>query len=495
MGSEKMENRRNGDPRHPPGVFDVLVIGAGIVGSMVARELSRYERRIALIDKEPSPGCGVSKAGASLIHSPLMCPPGTLKGRLCQGAPLRYKKLAGELDVGFREMDELFVALDPSQMANLENLRKRGESYGMTSMEMIGAEKIRELEPSISPKAVAALSIRGLLAVYPPEWAFALTENARDNGVELHLGTTVTGITKHGDLNYAVHTDRGTFSTRRIINSAGLFADEIAAMVGDDGIHLILTKATMAILEKSAPPLIHHAVYGTLSNTHSQLLTPTAHGNLLIGLGHFTTPGHKQDTFVTREKVEEILTMGQGLVPTLSGSRVISTFAGIRSENSRASQGDFYIDHSAKAPGVIHAFVGSPGLTAAPAIAELVVKMIGETGMPLTDKNSFQKERQGWFRFSDGPIEKRREVSSSNPRYGQIVCRCEQVTEGEILEAMRRGADTLDGIKHATRAAMGCCQGGFCGVQVLNLLAAHLNGRPDRVTKKGRESFQILGSV
>ena len=184
--------------------------------------------------------------------------------------------------------------------------------------------------------------------------------------------------------------------------------------------------------------------------------------------------------------------MGQGLVPTLSRSRIISTFAGIRSENNRASQGDFYIDHSAKAPGVIHAFVGSPGLTAAPAIAELLVKMVGETGMPLNEKNSFQRERQGWFRFSDGSAEKRREVISSSPRYGQIVCRCEQVTEGEILEAMRRGADTLDGIKHSTRAAMGCCQGGFCGVQLLNLLAGQRNTRPDRVTKKGRESFQVL---
>ena len=343
-----MENKRNGAQGTPPGVFDVLVIGAGIVGSMAARELSRYEGRIGLIDKEPSPGCGVSKAGASLIHSPLMCPPGTLKGSLCQGAPLRYKKLAAELNVGFREMDELFVALDPSQVTNLENLRRRGDSYGMTGIEMIGAEKVRELEPRISPRAVTALYVRGLLAVYPPEWALALTENARANGVEVYLGTTVTGITSNGDFGYGVHTDRGSFSTRRIINSAGLFADEIAAMVGD-GIDLILTKATMAILEKSDPPLVCHTVYGSLSNTHSQLLAPTAHGNLLVGLGHFTTPRHKQDTGVSREKIEEILAMGRGLVPTLSASGIISTFAGIRSENSRASQGDFYIDHSAKA--------------------------------------------------------------------------------------------------------------------------------------------------
>lgn len=487
-----MENKRNGAQGTPPGVFDVLVIGAGIVGSMAARELSRYEGRIGLIDKEPSPGCGVSKAGASLIHSPLMCPPGTLKGSLCQGAPLRYKKLAAELNVGFREMDELFVALDPSQVTNLENLRRRGDSYGMTGIEMIGAEKVRELEPRISPRAVTALYVRGLLAVYPPEWALALTENARANGVEVYLGTTVTGITSNGDFGYGVHTDRGSFSTRRIINSAGLFADEIAAMVGD-GIDLILTKATMAILEKSDPPLVCHTVYGSLSNTHSQLLAPTAHGNLLVGLGHFTTPRHKQDTGVSREKIEEILAMGRGLVPTLSASGIISTFAGIRSENSRASQGDFYIDHSAKAAGVIHAFIGSPGLTAAPAIAALLVKMIAETGMVLIEKASFQRERRSWFRFSDGPMEKRKEIVSADPRYGRIVCRCEQVTEGEILEAMRNGADTLDGIKHATRATMGCCQGGYCELPLLNLLAAQLNTRPERVTKKGRGSFQVLG--
>lgn len=481
------------EERGLPNYYDVIVIGAGIVGSFVARELSRYEGRIALFDKEPFPGFAVTKAGVSLIHSPLMCPSGTLKGRLCIDAPIRYKKLADELNVSFKEVDELFIALAPSQLANLEMLRKRGEEYGVRSCELIGPERIRELEPHVTEKAAGALYVRGLLAIYPPEWAFALCENARENGVHFHFGTAVTTITKEKDFAYVLHTEKGLFKTRYIINAAGLYADEVARMAGDQDIELKLTKGTMAILDKSVSHLVQRTLYGTFSGMHSQLITPTAHGNLMIGLGNFHIPTNKQDTGVTCDRLQEIIKIGKELVPSLPEREIISTFAGIRSENNKAANGDFYIAHSKNAPGVVHSLIGSPGITAAPAVAEQVIKMLQEAGFGLKERESFRRERGGWLRFSAAPFEAQMGAIATNPKYGHIVCRCEQVTEGEIIEAIQRGADTIDSIKHVTRAGMGRCQGGFCGVPVLNLLAKQLGGGQDRVTKKGMGSYLITG--
>lgn len=470
--------------------FDVLIIGAGIIGSFIARELSRYKLRIGLFDKEPFPGIAVTKAGVSLIHSPLMCPPGTLKGRLSVGAPQRYKKLAQELDVPYREVDELFVAFYDSQRANLEALRKRGQEYGLKDCELIGPERVRTLEPHVSEKVKGALYVRGLLAVYPPEWAFALCENAQANGTELHFREKVTGVKRKNDFDYEVQTEKGLFTTRFLVNSAGLYADEIASMVGDGDLELKLTKGTMAILEKSFGQLVRHTIYGTFSGEHSQLVTPTAHGNLMIGLGRFPTPRDKQDTYVTRDKIEEVIRMSQELVPALSEKGIIATFAGIRSENNKAPNGDFYIELSEKAQGVLHAVIGSPGLTAAPAVAELVIQKLDKAGLELEEKKAFQEERRGWFRFGEALEDKRKEVVASDPRYGRLMCRCEQVTEGEILEAIARGADTLDSLKHVTRAGMGHCQGGYCMMHVLDLLATEGGGRAG-LTKKGEQPLLV----
>jgi glycerol-3-phosphate dehydrogenase len=487
MALEKKSSGEQG-----PREYNVVIIGAGIIGSAIARELSRYEGKVALLDKEPFPGFGVTKSGISMIHSPLMCPPGTLKEKLCMGATARYKKLAVELKVEFKEVDELFLALDPSHLANLETLWKRGRGYGLEGCEIIAPEEIHRQEPHITPKALSALVVRGLGSIYPPEWAFALSENACENGVHLHFRTPVTGIEKTRDFSYVVHTGKESFKSRFIINVAGLFADDIAAMVGDHGIELTLTKGTMAIFDKSVSHLLRHMVYGTFSGAHSQMMTQTVHGNLMIGLGHFSKPEHKRDTSVTPDKLQEIIRMAKELVPNLPEGEIISTFAGIRSENNRAAKGDFYIAHSPKAPGVIHGLIGSPGLTAAPAIAEQVIKMLGEAGLELIEKRSFRKERKEGPRLFDPSFERRRSMIALTPGYGRMVCRCEQVTEGEIEDAIQRGADTLDGIKHLTRAGMGRCQGGYCSLPVMGLLARQLGVGLEQVTKKGGMSFQVF---
>ena len=474
----------------PP--YDVIVIGAGIVGAMIARELSKLEGRVALIEKEPFPCFGVSKAGLSQIHLPDFCPPGSLKGKLCAEAPKRFKILARELDVVYREVGELWLALEPGHMANLEAARMRGESHGATGFEMIGPERIRELEPYVTPRAVAALYAKGLGVVYVPEWGFALVENGIQNGLHLYLSTEVQHISREEDETYVLWTSGGTFKTRYVVNAAGLHAEEIAWMVGDRDVRLELRKGTMVIFDKSASHLARNMIYGTFSETHSQDIAPTAHGNLILGV-HYVTPKHKNETEVSRESIRETLRLGQELVPALSEKDVITAFSGILQSNSKAPGGDFFIGPSDHAPGVVHVLIGAPGLTAAPGIAHRVIRILNDLGMRVEEKKGFQKQRAGWPRFEPASLDEKHDMVSSNSKYGNIVCRCEKVTEAEILEAIRRGAHTMDGVKHLTRAGMGRCQGGFCSIRVLNCLAERLGLSPALVTKKGDGSYQIAG--
>jgi glycerol-3-phosphate dehydrogenase len=472
--------------------YDVIVIGAGIVGTMIARELSKLKGRFALIEKEPFPCFGVSKAGLSQIHLPDFCPPGSLKGNLCAEAPRRFKALSRELDVTYREVGELWLALEPGHVANLEAARTRGESHGATGFEMIGPEKIRELEPHVTPRAIAALYARGLGVVYVPEWGFALAENAIQNGLHLHLNTELHAISRDEQELFNLATPRGTFKTKFVINAAGLHADEIAWMVGDTDIRLELRKGTMVIFDKSVSHLVQNMIYGTFSETHSQDIAPTAHGNLILGV-HYVKPKNKNDTDMSRENIQETVKLGQELVPALSEKEVITGFSGILQSNSKAPNGDFFVGPSSCAPGVIHVLVGAPGLTAAPGIADRVIGILADLGMRTEEKKDFKKNRTGWSRFGPASLDEKQRMISSNSKYGQVVCRCEQVTEAEVLEAIRRGADTLDGIKHLTRAGMGRCQGGFCGIRVLNHLAEQLRLSPTEVTKRGQGSHQIVG--
>ncbi len=460
---------------------------------MIARELSRYEGRFALLEKERFSGFGVSKANPCMLHSPLMFPSGPLRIELSFNASMRYRKLARELDVVFREVDEIFVALDEVQLKKLETAKNWAEENNVSGGHvMVSPDRLHDIEPQVTKEAIGALYGKGRSgAIYAPEWTFALTENAVQNGFDIYYDTPVTEIRKE-DGRLRVRTPRGSLECRYIINAAGLFAEDIARMVGDEDIRLILTKGVMAILDKSSSHLLQNMVYGTYDREHSQMLTPTAHGNLLMGLGYFTTPENKGDTAVNPKKLEEVIEMCRILVPAVSGSEVITSFAGIRSENTKAQGGDFYIAQSEHTPGVIHAVIGSPGLTAAPAIAEHVLKVLSQAGMEMEEKKHFRGQRKGWPRFSSASLEERERMIADGEKTGHILCRCEQVSEAEIQEVVQRGADCMDAIKHLTRAGMGRCQGGFCGNFVLNQLSKELGIPPGQITKKGKESFYIM---
>jgi len=472
------------------GDYDVIIIGGGIIGAMIARQLSKLQGRFAVLEKEAFPGCGVSKASLSQIHLPDFCPPGSLKGRLCRNAPARFKKLAAELEVLYREVDELWLALEPAQVTGLEAAKARAEAHGATGFEIIGPQRIRELEPHVTPNAVAGLYARGLGVIYTPEWNFALIENAVQNGVQLHLQTEVVDIGNTKDGTYRLTTHQGTLISRYVINAAGLFADEIARMIGDGHIHLSLRKGTMLIFDKVVSHLVRHLIFGTFSESHSQDIAPTANGNLILGV-HYEKTDRKTDKTVNREGIQETLKLGRQLVPALSEKDVITSFAGILAQPNMARDGDFYITPSENAPGVIHVMVGAPGLSAAPAIAEYVIQRLVAAGFRAEEKTDFNRRRRGWSRFASATIPEKQQMINTNPKYGHILCRCEQVSEPEIVESIRRGARTMDAVKHLTRAGMGRCQGGFCAPFVLKLLADELGIPPTRVTKNGPGSHQI----
>jgi glycerol-3-phosphate dehydrogenase len=401
--------------------------------------------------------------------------------------------LANELDVTFKAIDEIFLAFDSDHLAKLNTARAwADDNHVSADHAIIGPEKLRQIEPNASKKAIGALYGKGVSGgIYATEWTFALTENAVQNGLDLYLNSAVTDIKCKGDFDFEVITSRGRLKTRYIINTAGLFVDEIAGMVGDTDIQLVLTKGTMLILDKSASNLLGNMIYGTYGKDHSELVTPTAHGNLLIGLGYFTKPAHKGDTAVSRDKLQEVLHMGKKLVPAISEKGVITAFAGIRSQNNMAPGGDFYIDHSRTTAGVIHAAIGSPGLTAAPAIAEYLINLLAAAGLELEENKTFNPNRIGWHRFETATATEKHRLIESNSKYGHIVCRCEKVSEAEVLEAIRRGANSMDAVKHVTRAGMGRCQGGFCGISVLNYLTREQNVDPGQVTKNGIGSHQV----
>lgn len=474
------------------GEYDVAVIGGGVIGSIVARELSKMEGRFALLEKESFPGLGISKASLSQIHLPDFCPPGSLKGRLCKDAPERFKALSRELDTEYREIDELWLALNPSQMENLKAARSRGEANGAKGYEIIGPERIRELEPHVTPEAVAALYAKGVGVIYTPEWTFALFENAVLNGVQAHLDTAVTAIEKRHDGSFLITTSKGVLTADHIVNAAGLYADEIAEMVGDRDIRLALRKGTMLIFDKSASHLVRNMLFGTFSEKQSQDIAPTSHGNLILGI-HYVPPAHKKDTRVPPEGVRETLKIGRQLIPALSEKDIITSFTGILATPAMTRNGDFYIAPSDSASGMIHVMVGAPGLSAAPGIADLVIKMLQDDGMDLPENRTFQKKNSGWRRFEGATPTEKAEMIVENSKYGHILCRCEHVTEAEITEAVNRGGNSLDAVKHLTRAGMGRCQGGFCGISLLKHISEQMGIPPTEVTKKGQGSEQITG--
>lgn len=473
--------------------LDVIIIGGGIVGTAIARELSRYQLKIALVEKEADVGWGTTKANSAVVHTGYDPKPGTLMSKLnVQGARL-FPSICEELDVPYKKIGSLVLTPNEEGFKVLEELKERGKVNGVTNLEIITQDKLFELEPNLSRDIKGALWVKDTAITAPVELAIAFRENAEENGVRFILDTTVIGFELEDRKIKSIKTDKGFLHAKWIINAAGIYSDEIARLAGDESFSITPVKGEYALFDKEIGNLVNHIIFPLPTETTKGILVlPTVDGNLLVGPNERITT--KEDTNVTEEGLREVISFAKKEFPNLPLNMLITVFAGLRAKE--LNRKDFVIESSPVMENLINVGgIQSPGLSSAPAIALYVTEILKDRGVELTENRDFIPERKAIPRFSNLSWEERAKLIAEDPNYGEIICRCEYVTVGEIMEAVKRGANTLDGIKFRTRAGSGRCQGGFCGPRLIPLLSQLLEVPPSEITKKGKESKLVIGET
>ena len=466
--------------------YDVAVVGAGVIGSLIARELCRYNIKVALVEKNNDMATGTSKANSAIVHAGFDAKPGTLKGKLNVKGTALMPELCKTLGVPFKPVGSLVVAFSDEEVETLNELLERGNKNGVPGLEIYSAEKLREAEPYISDEAKAALWAPSAGIVCPYELTIAAAENAVVNGAEFIRNFEVKKIDFKGD-EFTVSDGSNEFTAKYIINAAGIYCDEIAALIGDTSIHTMPRKGEYMLCDKSIGHLANHTIFQCPSKMGKGILvTPTVDGNLLLGPSALDIED-KEDVSTTADTLSDILEIAKKSVPCLTTREVITSFAGLRAHCTRD---DFIIEPSEVNSKFINvAGIESPGLSSAPAIAEYVRDIL--LGFEaFEEKANFNPVREEPVRFRHLTNDERKSLIEKNSAYGQIICRCETITEGEILDAIHApaGARDVDGVKRRTRAGMGRCQGGFCGSKVVEILARELGVEINEITKFGGNS-------
>ena len=485
--------------RHP-GAFDVAVVGAGVIGAMIARELSKYKLRVVLLEKESDMATETSSANSGIVHAGYDAEPGSKKARLNVEGTRRMERTAKELDAPFTRTGSLVLAFDDADMAKLGHLLEQGCRNGVRDLRILSGDEVHDREPAVSSAVVGGLYAPGAGIVCPYQLTVGAVENAVDNGVALKRAWPVRRIQRLRENEedgraprFRLMSDSETVTSRFVVNAAGLYADDVAAMVGDGYFRIHPRKGEYLLLDRQLGKTVHAVVFQTPGPMGKGILvTPTADGNLLLGPNALDVPD-KSDTETSFEGLRKVAEGALRSVPTVDTRAVIRSFAGLR---AAADSGDFIIEASKAVDGFVHvAGIESPGLSSAPAIGEEVVRILASLGLELAEKTVWNPLRKPVVRFSAMNGAQRMEAVAANPAFGHIVCRCETVTEAEIIDAIRRpaGATTLDGVKRRTRAGMGRCQGGFCTPRVVELLARELGISPDAVTKRGTGSNILAG--
>ena len=475
--------------------YDVVIIGAGIIGSGIARELSRYKIKIAVIDKASELPSGASRANSSMIHGGFDDKPGSVKARFCVPGNKLWHKLKDELDVHMNECGSYVCAFSDEEVKHLETLLEQGKANGCPGVEIISGGRLREKEPNASGEIIAALWSPEAGIINNFEAVHAFIESAQINGAELFLETLVTGLLfdDKGGIR-GVTTNKGEFIAPVVINAGGVHSAEISSWAGDNSFRIIPTKGEYFLLDRTTQGFIHSFMFSCPSKAGKGItVAQTAEGNLLAG-PTATEQEDPEDHATTPEGLAEVLKGARRLVPVFPVNLNITTFAGVR---ANIDTGDFTINALAKPRGFVNvAGIKSPGFTSAPAIAEYVADMVRhELGdrVKFAPNEKFIPERRNIPRFLYMDMVKRRELAQKNPAYAQIVCRCETVTEGQVIEAVRRGARTVSAVKMMTRAGTGRCQGGFCCPRVAEILSRELGIPLDEVTRHGGGSRLLAG--
>ena len=477
-------------------MYDVLIIGGGVTGSAIARELSRYDLKTALFEKGEDVCSGTSKANSGIAHAGFDAAPGSLKAKMNIRGSQMMEELSRKLDFPYKRNGSLVLCFDGKDRPHLEKLLEQGKENGVEGLEILEKKELLALEPALSEAVVCALHAPTGGIVCPFKLTIALAENAAVNGVEFHLNEGVKKVSKGTVDGYTVETEKGTYETKIVVNAAGLYSDGIHNQVSEEKLHITPRKGEYCLMDKKVGRLVSHTIFQMPTVMgKGVLVTPTVHGNLMVG-PTATDISDKEGVDTTAEGLDEVLKKAALSVKSLPRGVTITSFAGLRAHEDHD---DFILGEVKDAPGFFDAVgIESPGLTSAPAIgewmAEKIVEKLRKT-QKVEEKKNFQETRKDIPNIASLDPTEAAALIAENPAYGTIICRCEKVTEGEIIDAIRRplGARSLDGIKRRTRAGMGRCQAGFCSTKVMDILARELGIPLEEVTKAGGASRMLTG--
>jgi len=473
---------------------DIVVIGGGVIGTAIARELAHFKLDIILLEKEADLACGTSKANSGIIHAGYNASSDTIKGRMNVKANSQFDKICADLNVPFNRIGSVVVGFSENDLKKLKEIKANGEKQKIEGLEILGKNELRQKEENINPEAKYGLFAPTAGIISPYELAIAYGDNAVLNGAEVMLNTKVTDLIVENNSLKAVKTNKGVIETELVINAAGVFADKIAKM-GRDEMKIKPRKGEYHLFDKEYGSLVDHVLFPIPTDRSKGILvTPTVHGNLLVG-PNSQEIDNKNDLSTTREGMEEIMAGAKKLIPDLPQDGVITSFSGLRAVDE---SGDFIIGFSDSTEGLIHtAGIQSPGLSSTPAIADKVVELVkeyakGNKDFELEYKKEFREKNPEYPHYNDYKDKKDKweyYIKKDND-YAKVICRCETVTKGEIVDAIQRPvpAQTVDAIKRRTRAGSGRCQGGFCGPRVVEILAEELDISALEVTKRGGDS-------
>ena len=474
-------------------MYDVVIIGAGVSGSASARELSRYKVNACVIEKTEDVCSGTSKANSGIVHAGFDATEGSLMAKLNVEGNLMMEELSKELDFPFKKNGSLVICLSAEDMPKLKELYDRGIRNGVKELKILNKEEVLELEPNITDDVYAALYAPTGGIVCPFGLNIALAENANTNGIEFRFNTEAQDIEKI-DGGFIIKTNQGDIKTKYIVNAAGVYADKFHNMVSQNKINITARKGEYCLLDKTAGNHVSRTIFALPGKMgKGVLVSPTAHGNLIVGPTS-TDIDDKEGVNTTREGLDTVIGKSSMNVKNIPMRQVITSFSGLRAHEDNH---EFIIKELEDAKGFIDcAGIESPGLTSSPAIGKMVADILKEK-LNLEENPNFIGTRKGILDPNTLSLEERNQLIKEQPAYGNIICRCEMITEGEIIDAIRRplGAKSLDGVKRRTRAGMGRCQAGFCSPKTMEILERELSISMFDITKAGGESNMVLGLV
>ena len=464
-------------------MYDVVIVGAGAIGSSIARELSKYKLKTLVLERENDVGNVTSMANSAIVHSGYDPKPGTKKAFHNVRGNKLYDEIAKDLDVEFKRIGSLTCAINDEELEVIEHYLPRAKENGV-EVKLLNKEETKELEPFISDNVIASLYAPTAGIINPFELTVALMENAMDNGVELKLNTEVVDITKTSN-GYLVKTNNEEIETRIVINSAGLYSDKVARMLGIDTFEVKPRKGEYFVLDHFKQPFVSHVIFPTpTAKGKGILVTPTTHGNYLVGPSSEWVED-KEDLSTDKLTLDDVRSKSSTLVSNIPFQYMIRQFSGLR---ATGSTGDFIIENHEGF--IILGGIESPGLASAPSIALEVIDLVKEN-IELVSNENFNPKRRKLNKLINMSEEERNELIKKDPRYGRIVCRCESISEGEVVDIIHRnaGATTVKGVKKRCRPGFGKCQGGFCEPLIVEILCRELNKDPMEIRYDSNDAY------